>query len=368
MDPGDLLELEVERLVAGGDGLARSEGRAIFVGRTAPGDRVLVRVREVRPRFARAALVRVLVPGPGRRSPPCPHFETCGGCSWLHLDDTTQREGRLSILRDALVRIGRLRALPAIEWLGSPRPLGYRSRARVSVESGVVGFRERRSHRVVDVERCAVLDAPTQQALASLREGRGARDERAELELRGFGEQALGLHVSRGAFFQANGALWEEFRGLVADACGEGERALELYAGVGFFTRALESRFRSVTCVERGPAAADLRRNTRARVHEMPAERFIALHPESLAVDTVLLNPPRSGCHKNVSDALAASAASRIVYVSCDPATLARDLAVLEPRFALTRVTCIDALPQTHHVEAMAVLRPARELAPTTNR
>lgn len=359
---GDQIELDIERLVAGGDGVGRWDGLAVFVPLTAPGDRVRVRVREVRPRFARGELLELVRPGPGRRTSPCALFGRCGGCSWLHLDPATQREARVAILHDALLRIGKLEAIPPIEWLESLRSVGYRSRARACVSRGAVGFRARGSHAVVDVAHCAVLDAPTQRALERLRSEVAGSEVATqagdrEVELRGFGSFAAGLRVSRGAFFQANGALWEEFAALVAECCGEGERLLELYAGVGFFTARLAGRFRSIVGVERGSAARDLRRNTNASVFRMAAERFVAERMQDFGPEVVLLNPPRSGCHKSVVEGLrTASSVRRIVYVSCDPATLARDLARIAPVFQVTRISCVDAMPQTHHVEAVVVL------------
>ena len=151
MAAGQELELSIESLAAGGDGVARVAGLVVFVPLTAPGDRVRVRIRDAQRRFARAEVVQLLEPGPGRREPPCPKFGVCGGCSWMHLDARAQRAGRERLLRDALERIGRLRALPEIEWIASPLEFGYRARARVAYEQGRVGFRERASHRVIDI-------------------------------------------------------------------------------------------------------------------------------------------------------------------------------------------------------------------------
>ncbi len=353
LEVGSELELEIERLAAGGDGVARCDGRALFVPLAAPGDRLRCRVSEVRRRFARAEIVEILTPGPGRRPAPCPYFGRCGGCTWQHLDEATQARARLEILRDALVRIGHFDRLPAIEWLPSPRAYGYRARARMACSEGAVGFRARRSHEVVDVERCMVLDEDTQRELEALRRDPPSQGER---EIRGFGSSALGLQVGRGSFFQANAALWERWAELVAGACGEGDLVVELYAGVGFYTVRLERGFERVIAVERARSGGDLRHNTGADVHQTSAERFAMTQLPELAPDVVLLNPPRSGCDPTVIDALGRTSARRIVYVSCDPATLARDLAPLLASHLVRRIVAIDALPQTHGVESMVVL------------
>lgn len=354
MNPGDRVELRVESLAAGGDGVGRHRGRVVFVPLAAPGDRLEVSVEAVRPRYARARIERVLDPGPGRREAPCPYFGRCGGCTWMHLEEDVQAEARRDILLQALVRIGRRTELPPIEWIPSPRALGYRARAKVAFENGRVGFRAARSREVVDVERCAVLDGATQRELAALRASRPAGT--GEMELRGFGSRAAGLRVGPGAFFQANAPLWESWRNAVVDACGEGELLVELYAGVGFYTVGLEPRFERVIAVERGRAAHDLRQNTRASVRHGSAESFALGELAELTPQVVLLNPPREGCDKMVLDAVCRALPQRVVYVSCEPATLSRDLTRFSDGYHLMRIICIDALPQTHHVETVAVL------------
>jgi 23S rRNA (uracil1939-C5)-methyltransferase len=355
---GDLRELAIERLAAGGDGIAHIDGQTVFVPRSAPGDRVRARITRVERRYARAEVEAVLVPGPARREPPCPYYQRCGGCSWLHLDEAEQSRARVEIVREALQRIARASELPEIERLPSPAALAYRSRARIAWAGGRVGFRARASHEVVDVERCAVLDAATETELVRVR-ARPPRGE-GELEIRGYGERVEvaggSFAVGPAAFFQANRSLWARWQALVAEACGRGERACELYCGVGFYTQALCERFARVIAVERSPAARDARRNCRADVRELACEDFAARELGAFAPELVLLNPPRTGCHENVSEAIRATRPRRVVYVSCDAATLARDVARLGPDFRIARIVVLDALPQTHHVEVVATL------------
>ncbi len=354
LEVGDRLELEIERLAAGGDGVAHHDGRAVFVRASAPGDRVLCQVVQVRRRFARAEIESITVPGPDRREPRCVYYGRCGGCDWMHLDDAAQARASREILAAALLRIGRLRDLPPIEWLASPEPFGYRARARVACQGRRVGFRAAGSHEVVDVSECIVLDPATQRELARLRRTPPPQD--SEVEIRGFGGEAAGLRVSPGAFFQANGLLWEAWQRMVADACGSGELAVELYAGGGFYTAALARAFKRVIAVERASSASDLRHNTSAEVHRTSAERFAITQLPDLSPDVVLLNPPRAGCDAVVVDAVRRQMPRRIVYVSCDPATLARDVSRLERDFIVSRVVAIDSLPQTSSVESLLVL------------
>jgi 23S rRNA (uracil1939-C5)-methyltransferase len=352
------LELAIERLAAGGDGVAHVEGLTVFVPRAAPGDRVRARVTRVERRFARAEIEEVLAPGPARREAPCPYYGRCGGCSWLHLDEAEQSRARVAIAREALQRIAHVERLPEIEHVASPAALAYRSRARVAFARGRVGFRARGSHEVVDVEHCAVLDSATETELARVR----ARPPRGagELEIRGYGERIeIGgrvLAVGAEAFFQANRPLWERWQAVVVDACGQGERACELYCGVGFYTQALVSRFARVVAVERSKAARDARVNASAEIVEAACEDWAPRELAALEPELVLLNPPRTGCHQSVLDAIRSVRPRSIVYVSCDAATLARDIARLGPDFRVARIIVLDALPQTHHVEVVAVL------------
>jgi 23S rRNA (uracil1939-C5)-methyltransferase len=356
---GAELELEIERLAAGGDGVARADGLAVFVPRAAPGDRLRARVTLAKPRFARAEIVEVLAPGPARRVAPCPYYGRCGGCSWLHLEDTAQLAARTAIAREALERLAGRRDLPEIEIVQSPRALGYRARARVAYAKGRVGFRARGSHEIVDVERCAVLDPDTQRALERLRANRprGA----GEVEIRGLdpaleiGGQRLELGTS--GFLQANRALWERWLATVLGLCGRGERALELYCGVGFYTARLTLQYARVVALEGAADAARLaRRNSSAEIVAEPAEAWLPSHLPKLAPELVLMNPPRTGAHPAVCEAIGSSTTRRVVYVSCDPSTLARDLVRMGERFRIARLVLLDALPQTHHVELVVAL------------
>jgi 23S rRNA (uracil1939-C5)-methyltransferase len=350
----DRVELRIDSLASGGDGVGRLEGRVIFVPRSAPGDLLRVRVGQVKPRFARAEIIEVLQPGPGRREPPCPYYGSCGGCSWMHLREETQQQARLQIVEDCLTRIGGLKGLPGFESIPSPLHTHYRVRARVAYQDGRVGFRSRGSHRVVDVERCMVLDGPTQLALQRLREA--PPSGQGETEIRGFDGYFHGYHVSPEAFFQANGSILDAWRARVSMACTSGTTLVELYAGVGFYTVAVQENFRRVIAVERASAARDLERNASVRVLQLSAEEFVEAELESQLPDVVLLNPPRTGCAPSVIRAIARCAPRRLVYVSCDPPTLARDIARLEDTYRVASVTLIDAMPQTHHIEVLVAL------------
>ena len=387
MPQASTLELTVDRLANGGDGVGRApDGRVTFIPFAAPGDRLRVRTTEARRRYLRASLIEIIAPGPSRVEPVCPVFGRCGGCSWQHIGYPGQLEAKAGILRDALTRIGKLAAVPEqIEMRGSPEAYGYRNRARVAVEEGEVGFRRRRSHDVCATAHCPVLVSALDETLGELASRpqvpRGdwelAAGDAGEVSFlapdgRTLGEERIRIRVasdviaiSAGVFSQANIALRADLADAVHQAAGEGELALELFAGAGFLTLGLARRFGRVVAVESHPLAVrDLRDNLRTagidsvEVHAAPVED--ALRDASLRrlrPDVVVLDPPRTGLPRGVASTLNAD---RVVYLSCDPATLARDLASLEQcGFGLTRVTGFDLFPQTPHVEALAVAERA---------
>ena len=185
-----------------------------------------------------------------------------------------------------------------------------------------------------------------------------------EVEIRGFGDRVeVGgrtLRIGRESFFQANRHLWASWQSAVAEACGRGGSLVELYCGTGLYTVALTERFDRVCAVESGGAAADARRNSTARVVNARAEAWAPAQLPGLKPQVVLVNPPRAGCHTRVIDAIRSAAPGRVVYVSCDPTTLARDVGRLSPDYCVKRLLLIDALPQTHHVEVLCVLEPGK--------
>jgi 23S rRNA (uracil1939-C5)-methyltransferase len=376
----------IERLASGGDGVGRlGDGRTLFVPLSAPGDRLRVRVTQRRARHARGEAVEILEPGPARRAPRCPLFGRCGGCSWQHLDYAAQLEAKRTIVIDAIERIGGLSPPGTVEIVGSPDEYGYRTRARVVAAGGKVGFRRGRSHEIEATLRCPVL-APALDARLGEAAGLGqAAAAPVEIELalgddgavRVAGVDETGsadavelvvgderLRISPGVFAQSNGSLLGPLCDAVASGTGSGLRAVELYAGAGLFTLGLSRRFERVLAIEANPRATrDLAFNLeraqaldRVEIRTAPVERSLRELREARP-ELVLLDPPRTGLPTAAREALAALGADRIVYVSCDPATLARDLrALCAQGHVLRSLRAFDLFPQTHHVEAVAVL------------
>ncbi len=388
----DEIRVEITGLAHGGDAVGRqqggaADGRVTFVPLAAPGERVRARIVRAQPRVAWAELLEIERPGPGRVAPPCPLFGRCGGCQWQHVGAEEQRLAKGAAVSWALgIEVGAARAVGP--------PYGYRERARLTVGRGsAIGFRARRSHEVIDVPACPLLAPSLARALPLVRErAAGARPgeqvsiqggregevvwrlgPRAwRLDPGGSGEATrpreidgsdpalwpdvaepggTALRVPPGGFSQVGGAANAALVAAALEAVGpDPGRLLELHAGSGNFTRALVGRTPTVIASDGDRAAvARGRRN-------VPAARW---YPEAELpaepVDTALVDPPREGLEAG-SLARAAAAGRRLVYVSCDPQTLARDSKRLQARgWRLQGALALDLMPQTHHVEVVAV-------------
>ena len=426
------MEITIEKLIYGGEGLAHHDGSTVFVPFVLPAERISAAPVEQKKKFIRARVERVLEPSPERASARCPHFGVCGGCDYQHIPYDVQLKFKTEILRETLRRIGR------IEWPGeitahaSP-PWGYRNRAQWKVrplgkegagDTGIGYFRAN-STALCAVEDCSILSPLLLKTLLAFRAAAaagtlprelreieafsGAGDtkllvtatfagfpsraqelvdkfratvpeiesllfhdptrERMELDGPGFIEcEAAGstYRVGHFSFFQVNRFLADELVRQVVDAGDEGRMALDLFAGVGLFSVPLAKRFARVVAVEANPAAArDLETNTSGRVarsgrvievRAADVEQFLQKMKEK--PDLVVLDPPRAGLTPGTIKHLARIAPARITYVSCDPPTLARDLAAfVKSGYDISSVHLFDLFPQTFHMEAVLGLR-----------
>jgi tRNA/tmRNA/rRNA uracil-C5-methylase (TrmA/RlmC/RlmD family) len=385
------IEFEIEELAAGGDGVGHApDGRVIFVPFTAPGDRVRVRITAFRSNYARGVVEALLEPGPQRVDPVCAVFGSCGGCAWQHVDYAAQLEAKRKIACAALQRIGGLSPPDDVALSITPSELAYRyrTRSRVMVSAGKVGYRRRHSHALAATRRCPVLVEELEARLSGLADDPPGTDGEWELvagrsadldepvtravQLPGAGGSRLWIPVgedrigvSPGVFVQSNGGLLDALSRAVAKAAGSGRRAFDLFCGAGFFTLGLARNFDEVVAVESNPVAAgdlevNLREagadNVRVLVNSVEAAMddadFAHLHPDRVVVD-----PPRSGLGEAVAERIADFEPERIVSLSGDPATLARDLSVFNHfGYRLIATECFDLFPQTPHVEMLAVV------------
>lgn len=354
----------------------------VFVPFTAPGDRVRVRVEGGRARFLHARVEELLEPSPVRTDPICAVFGSCGGCAWQHVEYAAQLEAKAKIVGDAFRRIGGVSLTPPMPITASPEAYAYRSRARILVEDRRVGFRRRRSHSLCATPRCPILTPALQEKLAELSEHPPRRVGEWELfvgdgearahALKAKGGDKASLHVgderftvSPGVFVQANSLMHRTVTDAVLEAAGSGDLACDFFAGIGFFTLGLARRFARVIAVESNRVAVDdldanLRTAGLTNVTIMGERLETLLLDEQLSGErpqVVLLDPPRTGLPPDTADALAELAPDRIVYLSCDPATQARDVRnLVGGGYAVESVEAFDLFPQTPHVESLAVL------------
>jgi 23S rRNA (uracil1939-C5)-methyltransferase len=405
----ETFELQLTAMAHGGPALGRHEGRVIFVPYAIPGETVRVEMVEARTRWARGRLLEILEPSPHRVEPACPYFGPgrCGGCHFQHIDYEAQAEYKQEVVIDQLARLGGLRDANVQEIIGAAEPWAYRNHAQFSTTpAGQLGFLTADTHHVVPVEECLVLDPLLDELWAaldvkwpqlhrlSLRCGSASGDRMAIFELNHYedfdievdfpvscvilladgeavvlmGNAYLEDHVagrdyriSAGSFFQVNTAGAEALVALVHQTLAptSSDTLLDLYCGVGLFGLSLADHVGRVIGVEADPsAAADFKHNARGldQVELIEGKTQSVLPRIEEQVDLLLLDPPRSGAGQGTIHQIARLKPRRIVYVSCDPASLARDARHLaESGFLLQKVQPVDLFPQTYHVESVAL-------------
>jgi 23S rRNA (uracil1939-C5)-methyltransferase len=411
------LTLFLSDMAYGGEAVGRFEGKAVFVPYAVPGETARVQVVTDKGRFARARLLEILTPSPRRVAPPCPQFGVCGGCQWQHVEYQAQLEYKHSIVLSQLQHIAARPDAPVRPTLGMDNPWCYRNHVQFGVSNGSqLGFMATGSHRVVPIERCLLMHALLDELYTSLNiELLGLRrltlragvntgermiilemeeDQPPEVEVDlpvsfvmllsdGTPVTLLGsshIHerlagrmyrVSAPSFFQVNTQQAEMVVSTVhsyLNATAD-DTILDAYCGVGTFALELARTARQVVGIESSaPALADAVANAvgvdNVRfVHGPVAENLNTLDlarrgaTEYLKAPLAVLDPPREGVGQEVVAALARLAVQRIVYVSCDPATLARDIkGMLAAGYTLREVQPIDMFPQTYHIESVALL------------
>lgn len=379
--------VEIERLLPGGVGLAHADGLTLFVSLAAPGDVVRVKIDRMQGQLGFASIHEVITPSPVRVEPPCPYFGRCGGCDFQQLTYEAQLKAKVDIIQDCFQRIAKISTPIDIPIRRSPSDWHYRARAmwQIDAEKKWLGYFVRGSREVCDVEYCGVLAPELQQTLETIRAHTGeddlshARDISAVLgdegvslnpAIAGFEPREVSrtianerYHFSARSFFQINHDLLPE---LIAEAIADvaGKSAIDLYCGAGLFTLPLARRFATVKAIEANDrAAAFARRNLQlaqlenAQVIASDVGTWLSRYRPDEAVDLLLLDPPRTGAENKVINGLLSLHPRQIVYVSCDPATLARDLKkLLAGGYSLDSVVAFDMFPQTHHVETVVRL------------
>jgi 23S rRNA (uracil1939-C5)-methyltransferase len=349
--PARHAQLQIEDVAFGGAGVARAGGgKIVFVPLTIDGEDVEVQFVEQRHKFDRAELRRVLRSSSERVEPPCPYFGRCGGCDYQHITYKHQLEIKQRQVSALLKRIGHLANVPVSPVIPCRNPYGFRNRITVHAQQGRLGFFAKNSRNIVDVERCEIALPEVNEKLKQLR-SKGLRDG-SHRTLR---QEGLPL-----TFTQTNNFVAPDLLEYVSNRL-EGDVLLDAYCGSGFFAHPFAARFKKIVGLD-----WDAHAIARARTVAGPNEQYVCANASDAVAamlaehgpQTVILDPPAEGIAKQVVDALAAAKAKRLIYVSCNAATLARDLSRLSESFEVKSVQPFDMFPQTAEIETVAVLEP----------
>ena len=366
------LRLTIEKLIYGGDGLARTDQGVVFVPKTAVGDVVEAEIIESKKDYATARVTKILEASPDRQEPYCPNYATEGCCHWQHIQYAKQVEYKESIIRESLKREGHLDWEEDIKRL-TAADRNYRFRATFHVFNGRLGFVNgpiascaslvpELNAFIPTVDAGAAvevhaLSAPEVVASFVLNDGSIQRSKRATVHVDG-----LNYRVTADTFFQANRFLLAPFIQEVLDQVGPAPKhVLELYSGAGFFSIPLAGIAKEVIAIESNRSAArQARENATAnktwQLRVVDGQVDATLRDSDLQPDVVVLDPPRAGCGVKTAENIAKLKPERIVYVSCNPATFAREAAVFAKQgYLLQRLTLVDQFPNTYHIEIVGL-------------
>jgi tRNA/tmRNA/rRNA uracil-C5-methylase (TrmA/RlmC/RlmD family) len=374
-----VIDLTIEDIAFGGKGVARESGRVVFIPFTIEGEKISAEIVREKKQFAEAELVDLHESSPNRVQPECPYFGRCGGCSYQHIDYEHQLAIKWRQVRDVLRRIGKLKDVPMQPIVPSPTAYGYRNRITVHAQDGVIGFFSRDSHRLIDIEHCPIAMDEVNRALAELR-AQHVRD----------GHFTLRAERGPRIFSQTNDAVASALRELIVKMIPiDQELLIDAYCGAGFLAKALLDKFQRVIGIDwdrfaievatknasakETYIAGDIEVELRGALRSMSGIEAVAAataNSQSLRVGTrattpgsapdkttVIVDPPASGLTANIRKVLIDLAPATLIYISCNPPTLARDLAELQQAFAISSVMPLDMFPQTAEIEVAVHLQ-----------
>ncbi len=393
--------IELQRMAPTGEAIGQHDGLVIFVPFGMPGDKIEAEITFRRKNYARARITQILHPSPQRVPPPCQHFGLCGGCEWQHIPYLLQLEYKTNAVKEQLSRVGKIKDALVRSCIASPVEYHYRNHMQFALSAGNrPAYHQPASSEVVEIEDCRIVDPAINALIANCGSriaamtpapvpGRAIRgvhirvdphtaetttfleydDGSISSDVDAIQAEIAGYRytISPASFFQVNTAAAELLLHEVLHALGLNghERVLDLYCGVGLFTLPISNMAGRVVGVETGAsavrdAATNLQGHTNAQVIQSSVEQALwgsVLHEHW---DAIVVDPPRAGVNYDALISLLHLHAERIVYVSCDPATLARDARILCDRgYSLTYIQPLDMFPQTHHVEAIALFSRA---------
>ncbi|HEX5370314.1 MAG TPA: class I SAM-dependent RNA methyltransferase [Dehalococcoidia bacterium] len=386
--PHEQVTIELTDMAYEGHAIGRHDSEVIFAEYGIPGEEAVVELYKRQPGYANGRVVEVRQASPDRVEPLCPYFGNCGGCHWQHISYERQLELKRHVVREQLRRIGKFAEQPVSETVPAADPWGYRNHLRMSAgRYGDIGFVRRGSHSFLQIERCAIARPEINEAITKL-QGKAAGLHQVEFRLgantgdlvvepdmsvrepsmpvarNSYTDTLHGrpFQVSTPSFFQSNTQQAERLIELVRERLQlEGdELLLDAYAGVGTFAALFAPYAREVIGIEEAPSAVA---DALVNLADLENVRYIEGKVEHVLPgleerpDAIILDPSRLGCHPDVLDAILRLQAPKLVYVSCDPSTLARDLrSLVDGGYALLDVTPLDMFPQTYHIESVSTL------------
>jgi tRNA/tmRNA/rRNA uracil-C5-methylase (TrmA/RlmC/RlmD family) len=349
------VELQIVDVAFGGKGVARANGKAVFVPYVIDGETVSAGITREQKKFLGAELESIVTASPHRVEPRCPYFGRCGGCVYQHIDYEHQLALKWRQVKETLRRIGGLNEPPMRPLIPSPVEYEYRNRITVHVRDGVAGFFRRESNKLLDIERCPIALNEVNAQLAELRASR-PRD----------GHYTLRASAAPRVFTQANDAVAAAMLDLVDRLLGPATGTLiDAYCGAGFFSKRLRGRFEKVIGIDWDQHAIAVARenaneNETYVAADVEAELGARLRsivtPSHEGNSAVVVDPPATGLSKMILETLIEQQPTQLIYVSCNPATLARDLARLKNSFSIDSITPLDMFPQTAEIECVAHL------------
>ena len=345
------VDLKIEDIAFGGKGVARENGKAVFIPFTIEGELVSAQIVREKKQFSEAEIVDLKERSPHRIEPRCPYFGECGGCAYQHISYAHQLEIKSRQVGDVLRRIGKLKDVPMRPIIPSPLEYAYRNRITVHAENGIIGYFRRDSHRLIDVERCPIAMDEVNRELAELR-SHEARD----------GHYTLRARSGPRIFSQTNDGVANALRDLIVDLVPQKQELLiDAFCGAGFFAKALLGKFERVVGIDWDrfaiAAAKESASNEETYIAgNVESELYAALEKTAADKTTVIVDPPATGLSTALRKTSVDFAPATVIYVSCNPATLARDLANLVARFKIESVTPLDMFAQTAEIEVVAAL------------
>lgn len=363
----------IDSLGTGGEGVARHDGQVVFVPFTLPGEQVKVKPLVRKKSFIRGQIVKIMKRSAHRLSPPCPHFEQCGGCDWQHVPYTMQLQAKTQHLSDALQRIGAQQQIPMQPMLPSNAEYHYRNRIQGVIRQGQFHFKQRGSDQLVAISQCAIAENAINDALAN--DIAAAPEGRVEIAVQNNNVSIVSLndgHVNDTGFRQVNTYVSERLTTLIESIAKEhhGNRYIDLYCGRGHWSIDMAQSFPNGSIIGVDASEKNIRaaRETaqqaglsNVRFQHGRVEKLLKQLP--LQDSFCIVDPPRAGLDEQVCQALCQHAPHKIAYISCHPASLARDLSLLTAqRFKLESVTPLDMFPQTAHIESVTVLSRVNEV------